>query len=153
MKRQRMRFAAGRRTPAGSRRGAAGLVDWIKVAHPAAYEKLQQSRPELLTTATQLDGLGDAAAPGVVDKIANTATQIANAVLPFIQLNAQRKLLNTQVKRAAQGLPPLEIDNLQLPASRVQFDAGENISKWVKYAGLGALGLLAYFMLSRRRSR
>ncbi len=144
-------FARGRRTPGGSRRGVAGLVGWIKTAHPAAFVKLQQSRPDLLNTATQLDGLGDASSPGMVEKITSTASQIANAVLPFIQLNAQRKLLNTQVKRAAQGLPPLDVSNLQLPASRVEFDAGTNVSRWVKYGAIGAGVLGLVYLLSRRR--
>lgn len=151
MKYARRNFSTSRSTPAGSRRGVAGLLGWIKTAHPAAYVKLQSSRPDLVKVGTQLDGLGDAASPSLVDKVAGTATQIANAVLPFLQLNAQRKLLNTQVKRAAQGLPPLETSNLTLPASRVEFDAGPGVSSWVKYGaiGVGVLGLL--FVLSRRR--
>jgi len=143
------KFSSARRTPAGSRRGAAGLLDWIKRAHPAAFAKLQQSRPDLVKVGGQLDGLGDMSS--ATSSLAQTASQIANAVLPFIQLNAQRKLLNTQVKRAAQGLPPLEVDNLQLPASRVQFDAGENVSKFVKWGGIAALVLGGVYLLTRRR--
>lgn len=151
MKYAKRNFSSTRRTPAGSRRGVAGLLGWIKTAHPAAFAKLQASRPDLVKTGAQLDGLGDAASPSVVDKVANTASQIANAVLPFLQLNAQRKLLNTQVKRASQGLPPLEVSNLQLPAARVEFDAGAGLSRWVKYGAIAAAVLGVGYLLTRRR--
>jgi hypothetical protein len=142
-------FAAGRRTPAGSRRGVAGLLGWIKAAHPTAYVKLEQTRPDLVKAGAQLDGLGDVSS--TVANITNTAGQIANAILPFIQLDAQRKLLKTQVQRAAQGLPPLEMSNLSLPAQRVEFDAGANVSTGVKYLLLGGAGIAVLWLLTRRR--
>lgn len=137
-------FARNRRTPRGTYGGVKGLLQWVRAEHPAAYRALEKSRPELLR-ADGLAGLGDAAS--VVTNVTDQANKIAAAVLPFLQLNAQRKLLNAQVTRAKQGLPPLDVSQVQLPAARVEVDAGANIGKYARWAGIAGLGLLAYFVL------
>ena len=142
MKSRKTGFARGRRAPAGSYVGAKGLLQWVSKAHPKAYANLKRTQPDLIASTAQLSGLGDATST-VSDKV----TQIANAVLPFLQLNAQRKLLNAQVSRAKAGLPPLDVSNMQLPASRVEFDAGNNISRFAKYGAIAGLGLLGLYIV------
>lgn len=148
-------FATNRRTPRGKSSGVRGLLQYVKTAHPDAYANLVATRPDLVRSGAQLDGLGDTGAPSLIDKAASTANSIANAVLPFLQLNAQRKLLEAQVSRAKQGLPPLEVKNLQLPAARVEVDAGEGIragfARYGKWLAIGALGLGALLLMRRRR--
>lgn len=150
-------FAAGRRTPRGKVAGVKGLVQWIRQTHPRAFAQLQRSQPSLIAQAAQLDGLGDVAAPGMVDRIADTANKLAGAVLPFLQLDAQRKLLKAQVDRAKRGEPPIDTSQITLPATRVEIDAGAGLRAGAGNFGMLAagalgLGLLAWWM-SRRRGR
>lgn len=139
-------FSRQRRTPTGviRARGAAGLARWLARAHPAALKKALAANPQLLGDLGQ-------AAPTLADK----ATQLAQAVLPFLQLDVQRRLLRTQVKRAEQGLPPLDTSQIDLPAARVEVDveAGQGTRKGlVGLAGAVILGALLLFSGRRRRS-
>lgn len=143
MKAKKIPFARGRRTPPGSYGGVKGLLQWVSKAHPQAYASIKRTQPELIAEAAQLSGMGDA-----ISTATDKATQIAAAVLPFLQLDAQRKLLKAQVERAKQGLPPLDVTGIKLPAARVEVDAGSNVSRYAKYAGVALLGLGALYVLS-----
>lgn len=138
------KFVRNRRTPAGSYGGVKGLLQWIRREHPSAYASMVRERPQLLRAADGLDGLG---AAGATASLVDKANQIAASVLPFLQLSAQRKLLNAQVARAKQGLPPLDISQVQLPATRVEVDAGTNVASIGRWVGIGALGLVAFLAL------
>lgn len=142
---KKVNFSPSRRTPRGSYGGVRGLLDWLSSNYPAAYAGVKRTRPDLLTSAVVLNGLGDVSATG--GALADKINQIAQAALPFLQLNAQRKLLNAQVARAKQGLPPLDVSNVTLPAARVEVDTGRNVSKYVKLAGAGLLALGALYVL------
>lgn len=142
-------FSRRRRAPRGviKAKGPASLARWIARAHPAALKKAMAANPQLFAAA----GLGSiaAGAPSLVDK----ATSIANAVLPFIQLEAQRKLLKVQVKRAEQGLPPLDTTNIDVPAARAEVDVGPGTRSMVTKVGLGLAALAALWLFLGRRRR
>lgn len=144
-------FARDRRVPRGSSGGVPGLVQWIRQAHPMAFRELARTRPQLLRQAAQLNGLGTVAQPSG-GGLVQTANNIAAAVMPFLQLDAQRKLLKLQVERAKRGEPPIDTTQLTLPAARVEIEAGQAVRTGMKWGGI-ALGaaLIGAFWLARRR--
>lgn len=152
-------FARSRRTPTAriSARGARGMLQWIKRAHPAVYAKLERSRPELIDEAKALGGLAAtpaaaAAAPSLAERAANVAQAVSSAVLPFLQLDSQRRLLRAQTERAIRGEPPLDVTNLQLPSTRVDIEAGPDTRKALLIGG-GAIALMIAIAFFGRRRR
>jgi hypothetical protein len=71
--------------------------------------------------------------------------RVANAV---VLTDAQRRLLNIQIQRAAQGLPPLDSSQYGLGVS---VGVSPEITRIAWVVGLGLLGVLVLGQLSRRR--
>lgn len=155
---EKIRFVSSRRVPPGRSPGVKGFVSWIRQEHPKAYAELRWQHPKLIDQANQLDGLGDVAptsGSSVLEKASNIATQIASVVQPFLQLDAQRKLLKVQTQRAAAGLAPLDTSQISLPPTRVQIDAGPSVTALKKplLIGLGIVGAFALWKLLQPRRR
>lgn len=75
----------------------------------------------------------------------DTFLRVANAV---ILTDAQRRLLNVQIQRASQGLPPLDSSQYGLGVS---VGVSPEITRIAWVVGLGVLGVLVATQLSRRR--
>lgn len=69
--------------------------------------------------------------------------RVANGL---ILSDAQRRLLNVQIQRAQQGLPPLDSSQYGLGVS---VGASPDLTRLAWVVGLGALGLLALFAARR----
>ena len=95
----------------------------------------------------------DAIAPGVVSEVAKTKgseetwIDSLSRLLPVLATTyQQRQLLQVQVERARQGLPPLD-PSMYSPAVRVGLTGDANVLLW---AGVGLAAFLGLRLLKRR---
>lgn len=124
-------------------RGTAGFIAWLRRDFPQAYAALATKRPDLLRAD---GGLGQVAPP-------SRSQQIADFVMPLLQVYQQRQILKLQLERAKKGQPPVDVDAYAAPATRVELEAGERTQRvGLLIAGALGLGAVAYFA-SRRRTR
>lgn len=80
-------------------------IEWIRVNDPFLYQ-LAQKRFEIKRE-KGMAGLGEVVAPN--KSFWNTLAETAQSVLPaVINMPAQKKVLDIQMKRAEQGLPPID---------------------------------------------
>jgi hypothetical protein len=88
----------------------------------------------------------------ITDTIASIVKGISSLYLTKKQVDVQQQVVNTQLQRAAAGLPPLDasIANLGVPQVRVGLSAGTGTG--IALAVGGALLLMALGVFSGRRS-
>lgn len=156
----------------GAAPGLPGFLAWLAATHPKAYDYVRVSVPDyaadiegLRSGASELRGLGldlsfDAPNPdmptvnipapdtSVWSQIATAVSQAAAAYVPLAQ---QKKLLDLQVERARQGLPPLDTSQYESATAGVQFGVNRSTQNTVLMvaAGLGGLFLLSQLMKRR----
>ena len=113
-----MKISRVTRAAVDPKRGYPGFFRWLRATQPGIYESaIRQMK------AQNLSGLGFAlpgtasgessvqsAQPSFLDKLNSVLATASQAYLSVEQLKAQKKLLNTQLQRASQGLAPLDID-------------------------------------------
>lgn len=132
-------------------RGAPGLVRWIKRAHPRVYAALQERVGGTLglVDPASVDPVAAAASnPSTGQMIVNTIKDLVAVGLPLYQ---QNKLLNLQIKRAEQNLPPLDTAAIaDASAFRVGVDASTRNTGLMIAAGLGGVLLLGMLLRGRR---
>ena len=97
----------------------------------------------------------DSVAPGIVDKALSmtlpgesTIDALIRAASTVVMADTQRRILNIQIDRMRQGLPPLN-------ASQYSPGVGVNVGlspEIMKMVALGGAALLAVWFLSRRKS-
>lgn len=133
--------------------GMRGFFLWLRDANPALYAK---AMPRVRSGHT-LAGLGftntsaalpvDAqetgpAKPGVAQTISSILQTVASGYLTAQQVKNQQKVLDMQLQRAQQGLPPLDVDLRQygmVPQASVGLtDDTQRLLLWV-VAGVGAI--------------
>ena len=138
--------------------GLRGFFNWMRVKDPRMYALAMPA----IKTRSALSGLGitgDAAtaaasvsesgpvAPSITDKVKDILTTLSQAYLTNEQLKAQRKVLDFQLKRAQQGLPPLDINMSQYgltPTAQVGLTSDtKNLLIW------GGAALAAVFLIPR----
>jgi hypothetical protein len=155
--------------------GTRGFLLWLRERQPYLYDRVRTKLPVQVTpssmvaeTNRQLSGLGIDADPltatastsatssNVKDILSNILTGAAQVILTKQQLDAQKKIIDLQLERARQGLPPANIDPTQygLPAPNVKLglDAETKRTVFIVAGGLGLVGL-AIYLLSGRRAR
>lgn len=127
--------------------GLPGFLRWLERDFPAVHARLRAQRPDLLATA--MAGLGQA--EPVATKTAGQ--KIADFVLPLLQVYQQRQILKLQLKRAEAGQPPLDVESLAAPPTRVEIEAGKETRRtgMIALAAGAGLGLLVW-MMGRRRA-
>lgn len=101
--------------------GTKGFFEWLKDKQPELYARVAQGFQ------SPQNGVGDVAiaedpatassttpmSSGVMSSISNLVNVAAQAYLTKSQMDAQKSLLDVQLQRAAQGLPPLNINPSQ----------------------------------------
>jgi hypothetical protein len=102
---------------------------------------------------TQLANINDVNAPGFNEKVASAAVAgedyltTAQRILPSVLMSYQQlQLMNLNIERAKQGLPPLDI--AQYTGVGVNVGLSPATQQLVMVLGLGLLGIL---FLGRRR--
>lgn len=135
--------------------GVPGLVRWIKRTHPVVYRALDSK----VRAVAAMHGLGVAdpnAAPGTAIAAADTpgwGATILNTVkelLPTaISTYQQKKVFDLQLRQAAAGKPPLDINALSdASALRLGVDSSTRNTGLI-IAGVGAAALLGFALLRR----
>lgn len=99
--------------------GSRGFFSWLARAQPRVYSATMTrlGRPGLsglgLIDTTSAVGVAVSSEPmqkSTADKIKDVVMGISQAYLTARQLEAQRKVMDMQLKRAEQGLPPLNLN-------------------------------------------
>lgn len=136
-------------------KAAAKFLEWVKRAHPklfAAAEK--QAGPVTLGQVTTTT----AQPAGAFDRIMDAITKLAPV---YIQARAQKELLDVQMDRARNNLPPLDPRDYA-PAVNVSVDpasaaaaaaAAGSAAKPYLLIGGAALGLVLLMQLTKGRRR
>lgn len=132
--------------------GFPGFLHWLRRDFPAAHAALAARRPELLRAALAGPGqlhLAQAELPAA----STTGQRIADFVMPLLQVYQQRQILKLQLARAKAGQPPLDVESLSAPATRIELEAGARTQRTgLLIAGALGLGAVAWF-LTRGRAR
>lgn len=144
-------------------RGTKGFLEYTRRALPHVYKAVERE----LRSAGQLSGMGlvapvsDVATEAPPSKtLADTIREIAQiagqAYITREQMQAQDKILNLQLQRAQQGLPPLNIDPVQfgLPQPSVGIGLDSATTKTLLWVGGGlALALMLGLIGGGRAAR
>lgn len=136
------------------------FVMWVKDNDPFLFA-IAQKRMRI-ANGENLGGFLDAAT-GIFENVVDTVKNVAPSL---IQYRSQKKILDLQLERARQNLPPLDAA-AYTPTVKVQAEltpeneraaqriaintAKEGIQGMQKYFFLGAAGVLAYVLLRGRR--
>lgn len=133
------------------------FADWLKVSNPDIYEAVMQSRPDILMPEFAIAGLGglsDVAQP-TTDTIPITdwGKTTIDFLSPLIGVYSQKQLIDVNVKRAEQGLPPLTDTSAFAPTINVNLptSAQQQIGDIGKVITVGLLGLGALMLLGKKR--
>jgi len=148
-------------------RGLKGYLMFLKQKQPRIYLAIQAKlKPGMMAGLGEvtdyvgmptLDIATTASSAAPSSSFANSLKALVNGAaqlyLTKAQLDAQKKITNMQLQRAAQGLPPLDmnVDQYGLaPTARVGLTS--DTSKLLMYGalGIGGLWLLTSFMGRRR---
>lgn len=133
---------------------AKALAMWLRRAQPVLYraaEKAAAKGTSRLGQATTTEAA--TAAPTFWQRLVSSVTELAPQ---YLQYQAQKDLLEVQLQRASQGLPPLDPTSYA-PAVQVSIDpaqaeaAAEAAWERVKPFVFGGLVLVGGFLLLRRR--
>lgn len=121
----------------------AQVIAWMRRTYPAAYRRAEQLRPDLL------HGLGDAA---------NTtgggwASDLFKVVAQALPIYQQQKIMNMQLRRAEQGQPPLNVEQIAPPGVPVKIGIDNSTMKWLALGVAGVGAMFAVPMLMRRKGR
>lgn len=117
-------------------------LHWVKRNDPVLYKTALKRH---LQARKGLSGVG-----GISDFF-TTLVDTAKTAVPIVtQYKAQGKILKAQLKRAEQGLPPLQVDDYS-PVLRVEPSFGTSGNTIAKYAIPIAIGVGALILLNRKR--
>lgn len=116
------------------------FLEWARKNAPGFYAELGK----------RVSGLGETQdSTPWYDKIINAASNLATA---YYQNKTQQEIIEMQLERAKQGLPPIQADQYAAPPVRVQHEVampgGQQTPVYVKYALYGIVGIGAVFLLS-----
>ncbi len=143
--------------------GMKGFFAWMAQTQPVIHERLIKR-----IASPSLSGLGitapdvtpavvqstQPAAQSTADKVKDIVLALSQGYLTVQQMNAQKKVLDLQLSRAKQGLPPLSLDMSQygLTGPQVSVGLSSDTRTMLLYGGLGlaAVLLLPKFLRGRK---
>lgn len=135
-------WGSERSTAAGSRRSRQQFINWFRNKHPDLYKK---TIDRVGTPPTGMAGLGvEETEQTWWQKFASTISNLGQQALAY---KTQKELLDVQLQRANQGLPPLDMTNYQ-PRVLVSADpialqtAAGTLGKWILPLGIAIGGFL-----------
>jgi hypothetical protein len=131
-----------------------GFMSWLAATHPQIYNQVRVTDPNTVEDIQNDTWPGsylagdDPAQKSALDRLAATITTIAGTVLPIVQ---QQQIVRAQIKRAKEGMPPLDVGAYVDPNQGVNVGLNPATRK-VLYALAGGLGLAILLpRLLRRR--
>lgn len=133
------------------------FADWLKAYNPAIYEAVMQSRPDILMPEFAMAGLGglsDTVSPADTAPTTDWGKMASDFLGPLVGVYSQKQLIDVNVKRAEQGLPPLTDTSAFSPTVNVNLPTAtqQQIGDIGKVITVGLLGLGA-LMLLRKKGR
>lgn len=139
--------------------GRAGFLEYIRRTQPRLYDAaMRRIKSENSGLGFALpDSTATSAAPvgsdTWADKLEKVLLAASQTYLTVEQMNAQKKLLNTQLSRAQAGLAPLDIDPAQYGITggpQVSVGVSADTKKFLMYGGVAlAVALIAPKILGR----
>lgn len=143
--------------------GVVNFMSWMQRKHPAIYSRVMQSRPDLAIPELALRGLGglhdtqqqmiDAQNAGMDVTLGDTSApstswgkDLLNLITPFAGIYQQKKLFDLNIKRAENGLPPLDS-----AAPTVNVGVTRGVMTAGTVAGLAVVGMVLLMMFKPRR--
>lgn len=135
--------------------GMKGFTAWLAQAQPAVHARFIKH-----VTRPALHGLGitspdivavestQPVAKSTADKVKDIVMALSQGYLTVQQMNAQKKVLDLQLERARQGLPPLNLDMQQYGLTGPQVSFGVT-SDTKTMLGIGAAILGAVYLLPK----
>ncbi len=143
------------------------FLRWLARWNPVAYREATSDarRSVARSSRSMLAGLGGwwDALGSALTSIGSDAASAAKTVVPaLLQYRVQRKVMGIQLARAQQGLAPLDVSQLRLPAMQVQVSPSPQVTArlvgavsagtrktWV-YAAMAILAVGGIWMMTRR---
>jgi hypothetical protein len=127
----------------------AQFITWLQIKQPDAYNLLRSMRRELVSPGLPLSGLGqDESATSMVTNAVETTQSFFKDVLPsYFQFRAQKDLIQVNLERVKQGLPPIDSETLA-PGLTVGVSSG---TRTLAYVAVGALAVLGFVHAFKRR--
>lgn len=123
--------------------GVVAFADWLEKNFPDIYKAAMQSRPDLLMpefAMAGLAGLGDATSETPSTDWGKAFSDFVNQVLgPLAGAYQQKKLIDLNIKRAEQGLPPINAEQM---APTVNVGIAPSLQTGLLIAGAVVLGVL-----------
>lgn len=146
------------------------FIDWVKHYEPGLYkvavksQALKRGEPAIYGMSAIEEEHYESMA-GIADMFKSIGDSLIKVAPAVIQYKTQSKILNTQLKRAEMGLPPMQVEDYA-PVIRVspEFDpeseaaltrmatqtAGSTLQRYGLPIFIGVAGLLIVFKLMRR---
>lgn len=125
------------------------FLDWMRLRFPAVYEQLPIPSDTGLGLTPLQSAPVSAAEPSKFNKILSSISSIFTG---YTQYRTQKKILDTQLKRASMGLPPLSTGQYA-PTMRIAVQPSEAITRSLK-SGMNVIliggALLGAFILLPR---
>lgn len=119
------------------------FVAWFREHFPEAHAHVATTAPHAL------HGLGDTAQPAPAPAAAPWWQTLISTAAQALPLYQQQQLFKMQVQRAAQGLPPINVQDIAPPGVPVKVGIDKNLVM----LGLGGLAIIGggLFLLGRKR--
>lgn len=143
------------------------FVEWIKYNEPVLYNVAVKAHA-LKNGVQAIHGLADYQPMGAIDfgAMFNTVVDVVGKVVPsVVALRSQKDILNAQLERAKQGLPPMEVKdympviNVSPKVDKEAEDALVRVATQTtdntlqKYGIYIAGGVIALMFLMRKKGR
>lgn len=150
--------ANGQAVPIANRGHAARVqfLDWMKRTNPELYRKvMSKATGETGMSAYMDNGLGQDTKPSLWERITSSISEIGTA---YVGYQAQSEMMDINLERARQGLPPLDAASMA-PVVRTQVEITPEIAASLKDAGMaglqrvllfGGLALAAVFLFMKK---
>lgn len=131
---------------------AAGIVtfsQWLEANYPDVYKSVIYTRPELLMPEFALagirryaNGLGEDQPQEKTEPQTDWGTRLISVIEKIVPAYQQQQLFKMQIRRAEQGLPPIDPSSFA-PTVNVGVEANTRNLMLFGFIGLGVLFLLA----------
>ncbi len=144
------------------------FLQWLAKFNPTAYREAtaDASRSIARSSRSILGGLGgwwDAMGSALTSITADAAGAAKTVIPALLQYKTQRKVMAVQLARAQQGLAPLDVSQLRLPAMQVQVSPSPQVTArlvgavsagtrktWI-YAAMAVLVVGGIWVMTRHR--
>jgi len=129
------------------------FADWLKSYNPAVYEAVMQSRPDIFMPEFAMSGLGGLSETSTDTPSTDWGKLASDILSPLVGVYSQKQLIDVNIMRAEQGLPPLSDTTAFAPTVNVNLPTStqQQIGDIGKVITVGLLGLGALMLIGKKR--